>query len=100
MLHTVNTSPFEKNTLQRCLQFVEAESAVLLIENAVYAATSHTPYTAMIVSALQHHHIYVLLPDLLSRGIDENTIIEGINPIDYDGFVSLTIKHTPFKAWV
>lgn len=99
MLHTVNTSPFEKNTLQRCLQFIDTESAVLLIENAVYAATNNTPYTSMLTLALQRHPIYVLLPDLVSRGIDKNTIIKGITPIDYSDFVSLTIQYTPFKAW-
>ena len=100
MLHTINTSPFEKTTLQRCLRFIEPESVVLLIENAIYAATNNTPYTPMMISALQHSHIYVLLPDLLSRGIDKSAIIQGIKPIDYTGFVALTIQYTPLKAWV
>jgi len=32
MLHTVNKSPFERNTLQSCLRLAKPGSAILLIE--------------------------------------------------------------------
>jgi tRNA 2-thiouridine synthesizing protein B len=38
MLHTVNKSPFERNTLESCLRHAKNGSAVLLIEDGVYAA--------------------------------------------------------------
>ena len=39
MLHIVNKSPFERNALDSCLRFGRDGSAVLLIEDGVYAAT-------------------------------------------------------------
>ncbi|MGD8498050.1 MAG: sulfurtransferase complex subunit TusB, partial [Chromatiales bacterium] len=42
MLHTVNKSPFDRNTLDACLRLAKPGSAVLLIEDGVYAATKGT----------------------------------------------------------
>ena len=39
MLHIVNKSPFERNALDSCLRFGRDGSAVLLIEDGVYAVT-------------------------------------------------------------
>ena len=39
MLHIVNKSPTERTTLDSCLATVGGGSAVLLIEDGVYAAT-------------------------------------------------------------
>ncbi len=38
ILHTVNKSPYEKNSLDSCLNLAKEGSAVLLIEDGVYAA--------------------------------------------------------------
>ena len=38
MLHTVNKSPTERNTLGSCLKHVNKGSVVLLIEDGVYGA--------------------------------------------------------------
>ena len=38
MLHTVNKSPFEKNSLQTCLRLSKPGSSILLIEDGVYGA--------------------------------------------------------------
>ena len=35
MLHTVNKSPFEKNSLETCLRLSEDNSSILLIEDGV-----------------------------------------------------------------
>ena len=42
MLHTVNKSPFDHNSLESCLKFARKGSAVLLIEDGVYAAARDT----------------------------------------------------------
>jgi tRNA 2-thiouridine synthesizing protein B len=39
MLHIVNKSATERNSLESCLRMATKGSAVLLIEDAVYAAT-------------------------------------------------------------
>ena len=40
MLHTINKSPFEKDSLKTCLRYAEKGSSVLFIEDAVYALFS------------------------------------------------------------
>ena len=45
MLHTVNKSPYEKNSLDTCLRLAKQGSAILLIEDGVYAATGGTSET-------------------------------------------------------
>ena len=42
MLHTVNKSPYERNTFDTCLAHVKKGSAILLIEDGVYAAMKGT----------------------------------------------------------
>ena len=42
MLHTVNKSPFENNSLETCLRLIENNSSLLLIEDAVYGALTNT----------------------------------------------------------
>ena len=39
MLHIVNKSPYERNSLTSCLAHTGKGSALILIEDAVYAAT-------------------------------------------------------------
>ncbi len=41
--------------------------------------------------ALQSHPVYALEADLAARGI--NNLIEGIQVINYDGFVELVEQH-------
>ena len=42
MLHTVNKSPFETNSLETCLGLAKSGSDILLIEDGGYAATVGT----------------------------------------------------------
>ena len=52
MLHTVNKSPFEKDSLETCLRLAGQGSDILLIEDGVYAALAGTRIEASIVAAL------------------------------------------------
>lgn len=100
MLHTVNKSPFERNTLSSCLQHSLAGSSVLLFEDAVYAAVTGTAHSASLEAAMADRSIYVLGPDLRARGLDPGQVIEGIQVVDYEGFVDLTIAHENVQSWV
>ncbi|ALG67568.1 sulfurtransferase complex subunit TusB [Beggiatoa leptomitoformis] len=100
LLHTVNKSPFEKNSLESCLRFAQADSSILLYEDAVYVALQGTNYEKLVSSALQTHKIYVLTPDLYARGMHDKPLIDGIQSVDYAGFVDLTIAHHAVQAWV
>ncbi|MBI2319370.1 MAG: sulfurtransferase complex subunit TusB [Betaproteobacteria bacterium] len=60
MLHIVNKSPFEKNALESCLRFGRDGSAVLLIEDGVYAVTRGNIAEPKIKAALGQMKIYAL----------------------------------------
>jgi len=42
ILHTVNKSPFERNSLESCLKFAKQGDHVLLFEDGVYAVLKGT----------------------------------------------------------
>jgi len=52
MLHIVNKSPFEKNSLEQAISNSKDGSAILLIEDAVYAAKSSSSVAEMVKGAL------------------------------------------------
>ena len=51
MLHIVNKSPLEKNCLDACMGVANDGAAVLLTEDAVYAATTGHPAAAKLEQA-------------------------------------------------
>lgn len=99
MLHTVNKSPFEKNSLDSCLAHARKGSAILLIEDGVYAATKGTAVADQVQQAMGDVTIYALSPDLKARGIAEK-VIDGVKLVDYDGFVDLVAEHDKVQAWL
>jgi len=100
MLHTVNKSPFEKNSLQTCLRLSKPGSDILLIEDAVYAATAGTSVSDLVTAAIQNHGVYALGPDLASRGIDEASLLQGVKVVDYEGFVNLAVGKDTVQSWL
>lgn len=100
MLHTVNKSPFERNTLSACLGHALPDSAVLLIEDGVLAAVQGTAHETEMRKALEQHSVSVLGPDLSARGLSPEQVIPGINVVDYAGFVELTENHDKVQAWL
>ena len=98
-LHTVNKSPFEKSSLESCLSHVAEGSALLLIEDGVYAATKGTSVEAKVKGA-SGVKLYVLGPDLKARGLTTERLIDGFEVVDYAGFVDLAAEHDKVVAWV
>jgi tRNA 2-thiouridine synthesizing protein B len=99
MLHTVNKSPFEKNTLDSCLAHVQKGGAILLIEDGVYAAMKGTTVTERLKAAMGQVPVYALWPDIEARGMQDR-VIEGIKLIDYDGFVDLVAEYPTVQSWL
>ncbi|MBF0093683.1 MAG: sulfurtransferase complex subunit TusB [Alphaproteobacteria bacterium] len=100
MLHTVNKSPFERNALDACLARAVKGSAILLYEDAVYAATKGASTAQRVGQAAKDHKVYVLGPDLLARGFNEGQVLDGITVVDYDGFVDLVAELGTVNAWL
>jgi tRNA 2-thiouridine synthesizing protein B len=99
ILHTVNKSPFEKSSMDSCLAYAKEGSAVLMYEDAIYAAIKGTA-VADKVSAASGVKFYVLGPDLKARGVAEDKVIDGIEIVDYAKFVALAAENDKVQAWV
>ena len=100
MLHTVNKSPFERNTLESCISLAKSGSSVLLIEDGVIGAMKGTAHSQKIADAMETVSFYVLGPDLKARGLSESNVVDGIKVIDYNGFVDLTVDHDTVQSWL
>ncbi|GMV03697.1 MAG: sulfurtransferase complex subunit TusB [Burkholderiaceae bacterium] len=98
MLHIVNKSPTDGNALDSALR-LSADGALLLIEDAVYAATRGNPAEARIRDALGRLKVYVLAPDLEARGMADR-LSEGVTAVDYGGFVDLVAEHPNCQSWL
>jgi tRNA 2-thiouridine synthesizing protein B len=99
MLHIVNKSHAQTTTLQSCLRLAQSGSALLLIEDAVYAATTAGAAASGVVEALQRLKVYALQPDVDARGMTDK-LIDGITTVDYGGFVDLVAEHPTCQSWL
>ncbi len=100
MLHTINKSPFEKNSLDTCLRLAKPGSEILLLEDGVYAAVKGTAVEQQVMQALSDYTVYALGPDLKARGIEEKRLIDGIEVVGYDGFVDLAANSERVQSWL
>ena len=91
MLYMVNKSPLMHNNLETCLRIAPSEEPILLYEDGVYAVAPGAKSEALVREALQAHSVYALKADLEARGLRQ--CIEGVEVIDYDGFVALIEEH-------
>ena len=99
-LHTINKSPFDRNSFGSCMRVISDGDAILFIEDGVYAATSGTSFSDAVKAATDSHTVFVLGPDLSARGMKEDGIVEGVNVVDYDGFVDLVTEYDKTNSWL
>jgi tRNA 2-thiouridine synthesizing protein B len=91
MLYTINKSATMFNNLASALRIAAKGDPILLYEDGVYAAMADTSTEALLREAMSAHPVYALQEDLDARGIDR--CLEGVEVIDYDGFVALVEEH-------
>jgi tRNA 2-thiouridine synthesizing protein B len=99
MLHIVNKSPFQTSTLETCLRMAQADHALLLIEDGVYAATVGSATEARIRASCATLKVYALQPDMDARGVT-GRLIEGVTLVDYGGFVDLAAQYSTSHSWL
>lgn len=100
MLHLINKSPFERNALDTCLRLAVKGSSVLLIEDGVYAAMRHAASAEAVIKRMNDLKFYVLGPDVAARGLNDISLIDGIDVVDYGGFVDLVVEHDVAQSWL
>lgn len=100
-LHTVNKSPFDKNSLDSCLSVAKDDSSVLFIEDGVVAAITNTAASDKLTSAMSNgQNVYVLGGDLAARGLSKDRLLDGVKVVDYAGFVQLAVDHDRVQNWL
>jgi len=99
MLHIVNKSPEGSAGLAGCLRVAQDGDTVLLIEDAVYAATEPTATRCGIAQAAQRLKVIALQPDLEARGVAARRVA-AIGAVDYGGFVDLVAAHSTSHSWL
>ena len=99
MLHIVNKSPTERAALESCLAHALPGHAVLLIEDGVYAATRGSPGARRLEALAKGIEVYVLTPDVEARAMGKS-LVAGVVPVDYKGFVELVARHPRVQSWL
>jgi len=97
ILHLVNKSPYERNSLSSCVGFVRDGDAVLLIEDGVYAAVKGGAAAAKFEGLAD---VSVLGGDLAARGLSEDKLVDGVKVVDYAGFVDLVEATDKVQSWL
>ena len=89
-LHLVNKSAVTSSALARCLAIMTPDDFLLLIEDGVHNALSH--------GSELPDRCGVLLPDAVSRGIDD-LLPSTVTTVNYDEFVALVVRHNLCQSW-
>ncbi|NKB76115.1 MAG: sulfurtransferase complex subunit TusD [Gammaproteobacteria bacterium] len=76
------------------------DANILLIEDGVYGALKGSDIETSVRVCLEDRGFYVLGPDLKARGISEDHLIEGIEVVDYKGFVKLAANSPKVQSWL
>ena len=97
MLHIVNKSSFERNSLQSCLHTIDQNSVILLIEDGVISAAN--PNISLLGELATQGRVYALQGDIEARGLSSK-VANNIQLVDYAGFVDLVEEHGTSVSWV
>ncbi len=98
MLHTINKSSFERNSLQSCLNTIDDTSVILLIEDGVICAANNAN-SSMLAELATQGRVFALQGDIDARGISSK-VADNIKLVDYAGFVDLVVEHGTTVSWV
>jgi tRNA 2-thiouridine synthesizing protein B len=96
MLHLVNKSPYDTGNLNTASGIMKEGDQLLLIEDGVYGAMKN----GKAASLLNGLKVSVLGPDLAARGISQDKLADGIDVIDYAGFVDLVEANDKTQSWL
>lgn len=99
MLHIVNKSPLDRNSLDSAMRLAKPGSTILLIEDGVYAVTNGCQAESKIKEAMKNCTVCALWPDLEARGM-QDTVIDGVKQVDYSGFVDLVAENASVMSWL
>ncbi|QTL40120.1 sulfurtransferase complex subunit TusB [Xenorhabdus budapestensis] len=95
MLYTVRCSPYQDD-FNAILGLITDADDVLLIQNGVLLSVNGNRYLAELIRT--GAGIYALQDDLDARGL-ANQVSDRVQVVNYNDFVSLTVKHQQSFSW-
>ncbi|ORM53849.1 sulfurtransferase TusB [Pantoea conspicua] len=95
MLHTLLHSPAYSD-LETLLLMAGADDDILLLQDGVLAALAGSRALQQLSGCAAA--LWVLEEDLRARGLT-GQISTNVRPVDYTGFVALTVKHPQQMTW-
>jgi tRNA 2-thiouridine synthesizing protein B len=96
-LHIVSSSPFTSNALDHAFEYASNTDAILLIENAIYAASNVDSNVNRLLSALPGVRFFVLQDDVSARGV--LTPLQDFKTVSYAEFVALVCQYHNSVSW-
>tara|TARA_B100001971_G_scaffold213050_1_gene245014 strand:- start:217 stop:549 length:333 start_codon:yes stop_codon:yes gene_type:complete len=97
MLHTINQSPFQSNTFETALRFIQPGDPVLFLQDGAYTVQSSNRFADLVTELMQTNPVHVLQPELQARGIGNP--LDGVKLIGYSEFVDLAVEHQ-VNSWL
>ena len=95
-LHVLSHSPYGDDRLGGCLRLLGDNDAVLLCGDAVYALRPDTPVHAQLLAANLATRLFALEEDITARGLNATLA----QPVDYAGFVALSVRFDKVNSWL
>ena len=86
ILHTLSAAPADP-AFEDCLRVAAPDDQILLLGNGVYAALAASPAAGLLRE--NPARLFALAQDIAAAGLAEK-IADGVEVIDFDGFVALT----------
>ena len=91
MLYTVNKPALTSGNIFSALRIARPGDPILFLEDGVYVVAGGASTEELVKGILEKHPLYALRADIDARGM--KAPIEGVQVIDYDGFVGLVEEH-------
>jgi tRNA 2-thiouridine synthesizing protein B len=99
MLHIVNKSATERSSLESCLAYGHQRFCRVADRRRGLRGDEGNAAAAKIQAAMADLKIYALGPDLAARGM-AGRVLDGVNVVDYGGFVDLVAEHSNCQSWL
>lgn len=98
MLHIIQKSDFDSQSLNSCLNALSPQDALLLIENGIFSALSDTTSANALSNLAKDQKVFVLAPHAAERGVLER-LMADIQLVNFEGFVDLVVQHDLVLRW-
>lgn len=95
MLHLV----FNLFDASRFTRLSNQHSIIVFLDNSVLSLLEGSIFEDKLFELTQLVPCYVLLDDLVFRGLLQEQLIKGVTCINKAELVKLTIEHTPIYSW-